>query len=283
MGLDVKILPFVPTKEEIAMALKENAEPVQVDGAILGQVSIRRTTGPVELFIQSAPIEEYFQRLSATFYGEPHIETYPGGAPKKLAIEQLYADDTPRGGLAKIAPTGNEGPFAGKQYYRVPMPAENFYDVSGRSMYSMKAFGYFNSPPGMPGDKHNRDISLLAAVGLGAGVTFKYPMVISEHGMTDILYAVKEGLVTFYANFMKPITHNVIIAIRHEAPKVKATIEVPEPARNAAEMIPDPLGAAQHDEMVRILREAGQQARVDVEAPQWRPPQPARTPRTPRR
>jgi len=226
MTLDIKILPFVPSKEEVAQALMESTEPVKIDATTLGQVSIRRTRGPVELFVQSGLIEDYFRALAATFHGEKDsIESFD---PKAGTVFKS----------GRPAPSAEASPWSGLRYYKVSCAGGAFYNVSGTYTYQLRGFGFGTVPPGMPGD-HYYDLSLLMAVGLKDGVTFRFPVVTSDPGLLAILNAVKEGMVAFYANYMRPVTHNVIIAIRQESPKKV------EPKISPSEWTPSapPLGA----------------------------------------
>lgn len=206
MTLDVSVLPFVATKQDVEKALMESAEPVKVDGEILGQVSIRRTQGPVELFVQSYKIEQYMKTVSLAFHGEKEMI----GSLNDEGMLQLKR-------TLGVAQTGN--PFSGLKYYKIPATGEAFYNTAGTFQFCMRGFGHAIYPPGVPGGHNTRDLSLFQAVGLGEGVTFKYPIVASDPGLLNILNETKEGMVAFYANYMRPVTHNVIIAIRQESPK----------------------------------------------------------------
>lgn len=193
LTLDPAVEPFVPTVDEIkAMTADGGDTTVKIDGELLAELSIRRTHGPIELFVKSPMIENYFAKLNAAFGASAEPRPYVAPSPSN--------------------------PYNGMKYYPVSVSNLVYYNREGNVTYYMKGFGYPTTLPGKwsreRGETPSADMSFLLTAGLRDGVTFKYMTVIDNNSIRDCLLTLKDGLIAFYFNLMRPISHSVIIGVR---------------------------------------------------------------------
>lgn len=196
LKLNPAVEPFIPLPTEVATVDEDGeATTLHVDGEVLADIKLRRTHGPVELWIQSPKIETYFREIARHFGpARPGVEA---GAP--------------------VACPASSGPYAGLRYYPVPTAAASFYDPTGNVSYTMRGYGADLSLPGScltNGRGGSVDLSFLLTAGLADGVTFKYATVVDSQTIRTCLKAVKDGVVSIYAYLMRPIEHHVLVAAR---------------------------------------------------------------------
>ena len=210
LTLEPTIEPFVPTPEELAVLNNAGLpDTVTIDGAMLAEVKVRRTPGPIEVYVRSPMIEDYFIQVTKYFgtKGEPQV--YSAGP---IAAH----------------------PYHGCKYYPVNLVSSGFYSGDGTTTFSLRGFGQDTSVPGTAKAKgHSVDLSFLQAVGLKDGVTFKYLTVLDDRTLVECLKLLHHGAVSFYLNFMRSLEHSAVIAVRTQTQGVTPTPPVltPKPKR----------------------------------------------------
>lgn len=206
LSLDPAIEPFVPTPEEIKVLLEQGeSDVVKIDGEMLAEFKIRRTHGPIELYVRSPLIEDYVQRMAKYFGSKESPQPF-------------------------IAPTSTH-PYAGTAYWPVNLSSTQFYSPDGKTAYSMRGYGVDSSVPGVGKSKgHAVDLSFLQVAGLKNGATFRFATVLDDRSLLECLRVLKDGVVGVYLNFMRPVEHSCIIAARTQTQSDEAKAAPPKPA-----------------------------------------------------
>jgi len=208
MQLNPAVEPFIPTPEEVKVLNEAgDLDLLKLDGDLLGVVKLRRTHGPIELFVQAPTIERYFKEIFTNFLGGLKPGTYTNVSPDGLPI---YG-----------SPAGPANPYHGKAYYPVSnfFPTLQFYNPEGTRVFGLKGYGADANLPGIAGLKgHAVDLSFLLTAGLTDGITFKYPTVVDDYSIGECLRSIKSGLTGLYTHLMKPVNHEVVIAVRSVGP-----------------------------------------------------------------